>query len=212
MNFEREFLDSLLDRHPQIPPTRSSRVSFASCELQFKSLASSRCWRQPGSCLPCSRHASRSWRRRYPPRGSSTPRRTRPGANAPRDAVASRVAADGARHLLAARLPSQFGPIQAPASVPPHAADPGLPGAPSSSPDGKGAALSPLECLRFDAVGSFLMSSPHRLLPSRRASRLDKPPERLILGSFQAITIDASRFLPPRSPRDRGVRQRPLCG
>jgi hypothetical protein len=166
---------------PEFPPTRSSRVSFASCGLRFKS----------------SRHALLAatglllalLTTREPVLAASVSSAGEFDAapHASQCKCATRCRGESCccgRRAAPSRPPApQSG--QADTSLclsPAPCADPGLPGAPSSSPDGKGAALSPLECLRFDAVGSFLMSSPHRLLPSRRASRLDKPPERLILG------------------------------
>jgi len=56
--------------------------------------------------------------------------------------------------------------------------DPGLPGAPSPAPGGKGAALPMLVGPRPGGAGSFLPPSSQRPRPSRRASRLDEPPER----------------------------------
>ncbi len=59
--------------------------------------------------------------------------------------------------------------------------DPGLPDAPSGDPVGNGAALAISERLRLDTIGRLLPISTSCLSPSRRASRLERPPERLIL-------------------------------
>jgi hypothetical protein len=59
--------------------------------------------------------------------------------------------------------------------------DRGLPSAPSDRPVSKIAALAVLEHLQLDAAGFLLPFSARCLLPSRRASRLDRPPERLIV-------------------------------
>jgi hypothetical protein len=57
----------------------------------------------------------------------------------------------------------------------------GLPGTPSEGPVTRIAAFAVLEHRRLDAVGTLLPFSTRGLTPVRRASRLDRPPELLIL-------------------------------
>ena len=57
----------------------------------------------------------------------------------------------------------------------------GLPSAPSGRSVGKSAALAISEHPQLDPVGMMLPFSTPCLFPSQRASRLDRPPERLIL-------------------------------
>ena len=57
----------------------------------------------------------------------------------------------------------------------------GLPGTPSEGPVTRIAALAVLEYRRLDAVGTLLPFCTWGLTPVRRASRLDRPPELLIL-------------------------------
>jgi hypothetical protein len=58
--------------------------------------------------------------------------------------------------------------------------DSGLPSAPSDGPVSKCASLVIFGYLRLDTVGSLLPFSTHSLVPHRRFSRLDRPPEGLI--------------------------------
>ncbi len=57
----------------------------------------------------------------------------------------------------------------------------GLPGARSGSSVGKSLALAVSGRLQLDTAGFPLRSSTLFLLPARRASRLDRPPERLVV-------------------------------
>ena len=57
----------------------------------------------------------------------------------------------------------------------------GLPSTPSEGPVNRNAALAVLEHRRHDALGTLLPFSSRNRLPVRRASRLDRPPELLVL-------------------------------
>jgi hypothetical protein len=59
--------------------------------------------------------------------------------------------------------------------------DSGLPSTPTEGPVNRNAALDALECRRLDTVGTLLPFSNCSLVPVRRVSRLDRPPELLIL-------------------------------
>ncbi len=57
----------------------------------------------------------------------------------------------------------------------------GVPSVPSGGPVTKMAALELLALPRFDTAGSLLALTAQRLMPLRRVSRLDRPPEHLVL-------------------------------
>jgi hypothetical protein len=57
----------------------------------------------------------------------------------------------------------------------------GLPSTPNQGPVTRNVALAVLEHRRLDAVGTLLSFYACRLLPVRRTSRLDRPPELIIL-------------------------------
>lgn len=57
----------------------------------------------------------------------------------------------------------------------------GLPSTPSEGPVNRNAALAVLDHPRLDTVGTQMPFSTRGLLPTRRSSRIDRPPELLIL-------------------------------